>query len=103
MIIGFHGKGGIGKSTLTAGYALWLAQQGGLVAAVDADVNQQLGIKLGFTEDQIRQIPALSGFWRDLRAYYVATTKRWKTAVTFLKPRRPQQAHDCSGFSKTNL
>lgn len=50
MIIGFLGKGGSGKSTLSSLYARYLHQQGKTVLAVDADHNMDLTYNLGVTE-----------------------------------------------------
>lgn len=47
MRIAFAGKGGAGKTTITAGVARTLAGRGHTVVAVDADSNPNLGIALG--------------------------------------------------------
>jgi len=51
MIIGFLGKGGSGKSTLSARFAESLARAGKRVLAVDADHNMDLSYNLGAPED----------------------------------------------------
>lgn len=48
MKIGVSGKGGVGKTTLSAILATVLARQGKTVLAVDADPAQNLGMGLGF-------------------------------------------------------
>ncbi len=48
MKIGVSGKGGVGKTTLSALLATVLAKQGKTVLAVDADPAQNLGMGLGF-------------------------------------------------------
>jgi CO dehydrogenase maturation factor len=50
MIIGFLGKGGSGKSTLSSLCTRYLHQQGKTVLAVDADHNMDLTYNLGVTE-----------------------------------------------------
>src|SRR5690242_10311494 len=47
MKIAFVGKGGAGKTTLTALFAQHLAAQGRTVLALDADINQNLAAALG--------------------------------------------------------
>lgn len=47
MVIGFLGKGGSGKSTLSARFVRFLAAQGKTVLAVDADHNMDLSFNLG--------------------------------------------------------
>lgn len=42
MRIGFHGKGGSGKTTVAAGFIRYLSQRVGCTIAVDADVNVHL-------------------------------------------------------------
>lgn len=42
MIIGFLGKGGSGKSTLSAAFTRWLHEQDNTVLAIDADHNMDL-------------------------------------------------------------
>lgn len=49
MITGFLGKGGSGKSTLSALYTQYLLDQGKRVLAIDADHNMDLAYNLGFT------------------------------------------------------
>lgn len=47
MRVAFAGKGGAGKTTITAGVARTLAGRGETVVAVDADSNPNLGVALG--------------------------------------------------------
>lgn len=51
MRIAFAGKGGAGKTTITAGVARTLAGRGHTVVAVDADSNPNLGVALGIDPD----------------------------------------------------
>ncbi|GAA2297193.1 hypothetical protein GCM10010149_52140 [Nonomuraea roseoviolacea subsp. roseoviolacea] len=46
----FVGKGGSGKTTMSALFARHVASQGGPVVAVDADINQHLALVLGADE-----------------------------------------------------
>ncbi|MBN6050595.1 ATP-binding protein [Nonomuraea sp. RK-328] len=50
MRVAFVGKGGSGKTTMSALFARHVASQGGPVVAVDADINQHLALVLGAGE-----------------------------------------------------
>jgi CO dehydrogenase maturation factor len=54
------GKGGVGKTTLSAALARALARAGGRVMAVDADPNNCLGRALGFPEERLAAVTPLS-------------------------------------------
>jgi CO dehydrogenase maturation factor len=53
MKIAVTGKGGVGKTTLSALLASLYAAEGHPVLAVDADPDANLGLALGFTTDQL--------------------------------------------------
>lgn len=60
MKIGISGKGGSGKTTISATLARVFARQGFPVLAIDGDPNPNLGIALGLkqeTLDEIHSIP----------------------------------------------
>lgn len=59
MKIAFVGKGGSGKTTLSALFCRYLASLHMPVLAFDADINQHLGETLGLSEDELERIPAL--------------------------------------------
>ncbi|MEV6150430.1 ArsA-related P-loop ATPase [Nonomuraea sp. NPDC052129] len=50
MRVAFVGKGGSGKTTMSALFARYLASQGGPVIIVDADINQHLALVLGIED-----------------------------------------------------
>jgi len=56
MKIAVAGKGGVGKTTVTAALAHAFARQGRAVMAVDADPNNCLGPALGFPDDVVARI-----------------------------------------------
>ncbi|HUT75050.1 MAG TPA: P-loop NTPase [Armatimonadota bacterium] len=56
MKIAVAGKGGVGKTTLTAALAHAFARQGRAVMAVDADPNNCLGPALGFPDELVAAI-----------------------------------------------
>jgi CO dehydrogenase maturation factor len=59
MKIAFVGKGGSGKTTLSSLFVRRLAAVGLPVLAVDADINQHLGVALGMEEPAAAEVPAL--------------------------------------------
>lgn len=65
MKIAFVGKGGSGKTTLASITARYLAARKLPVLAIDADINQHLGLSLGLSEKEASQIPAMGlEMWR---------------------------------------
>jgi CO dehydrogenase maturation factor len=60
MKIAVSGKGGVGKSTISAALSLLLAEQGKKVLAVDADPDANLAAALGFSLDAISAIIPIS-------------------------------------------
>lgn len=65
MRIGFLGKGGSGKTTITAAFARWLADKQKRVIAFDGDLNAHLKQPLGIEESP----PALGALYDDIAAY----------------------------------
>jgi CO dehydrogenase maturation factor len=60
MKIAVTGKGGVGKTTLAASLARLYAQDGRRVLAVDADPDANLGLALGFTEQEVDGITPIA-------------------------------------------
>lgn len=60
MKIAVSGKGGAGKSTLSAALALLIAKQGRKILAVDADPAESLASYLGFTHEEASRIVPIS-------------------------------------------
>lgn len=65
MRIAFHGKGGAGKTTTTAGFVDYAASHFPFVLAVDADLNAHLRNSLGFVEES----PALAQCFDQIMNY----------------------------------
>ncbi|MFB7329683.1 MULTISPECIES: ATP-binding protein [unclassified Streptomyces] len=60
MRVAFVGKGGSGKTTLSALFSRHLARSGAPVVAIDGDINQHLAYALGLDEDEPFTAPPLS-------------------------------------------
>ncbi len=56
MKIAVTGKGGVGKTTFAATLARLYADEGRSVLAADADPDANLGLALGFTEEELNEI-----------------------------------------------
>ena len=60
MKIAVSGKGGVGKSTLSAAISLLLAKEGKKVLVIDADEDANMAAALGATKEQLKQIIPIS-------------------------------------------
>ena len=85
MRVAFVGKGGSGKTTLSALFARHLAAAGAPVVAIDADINQHLGVALGLDERAAASIPPLGGLLADIKRYLRGENPRIATADQMTK------------------
>ena len=60
MKIAVTGKGGVGKTTISAVLARLYAEEGKKVFAVDVDPDANLGLALGFSEEELESITPVS-------------------------------------------
>lgn len=60
MKIAVTGKGGVGKTTLSSTLARLYAQEGRKVLAADVDPDANLGLALGFSEEELEEITPIS-------------------------------------------
>jgi CO dehydrogenase maturation factor len=87
--IAFVGKGGAGKTTLTALFARHLAAQGRTVLALDADINQNLAAALGEDVDEAALQPALGEHLDQIKEYLRGANPRISSAATMVKTTPP--------------
>lgn len=91
MKIAFVGKGGSGKTTLSALFIRHLAAAGRPVIAVDADINQHLGPALGLTDDQTASLPSLGAHLSEIKEYLRGDNPRIDSAEAMIKTTPPGQ------------
>ncbi|HEV3172853.1 MAG TPA: ATP-binding protein [Actinocrinis sp.] len=85
MRVAFVGKGGSGKTTLSALFARHLAAAGAPVVAVDADINQHLGVALGLDDRAACAVPALGGQLHSIKEYLRGDNPRIASAAEMVK------------------
>jgi CO dehydrogenase maturation factor len=89
MKIAFVGKGGAGKTTLTALFARHLAAQGRTVLALDADINQNLAAALGADPDEAALRPTLGEHLDDIKTYLRGGNPRISSTAAMVKTTPP--------------
>ncbi|MDH2425481.1 ATP-binding protein [Sphaerisporangium sp. TRM90804] len=87
MRVAFVGKGGSGKTTLSSLFARYAARQGHPLVAVDADINQHLGLALGLGP---ADLPApLGAAITEIKDYLRGDNPRVPSAATMVKTTPP--------------
>ncbi|MFD5316788.1 ATP-binding protein [Streptomyces sp. NPDC127098] len=89
MKIAFVGKGGSGKTTLSSLFIRRLAARRAPVTAVDADINQHLGVALGLTEEQAAAVPPMGERLGLIKDYLRGANPRILSAETMIKTTPP--------------
>jgi CO dehydrogenase maturation factor len=87
--VAFVGKGGSGKTTLSSLFVRHLAGRGLPVVAIDADINQHLGVALGLDEDRAAKIPALGDRLTEIKDHLRGTNPRISGASAMAKTTPP--------------
>lgn len=92
MKIAFVGKGGSGKTTLASLFARHLAADGLPVLAIDADVNQHLGVTLGLDEAEAARLPAMGDHLEAIKDYLRGDNPRIRRTFLVVEPTRKSVA-----------
>ncbi|MFB9838398.1 ATP-binding protein [Actinoallomurus acaciae] len=89
MKIAFVGKGGSGKTTLSSLFVRHLVATGAPVVAIDADINQHLGVALGMSEEAAAAIPAMGEHLPEIKTYLRGANPRIASAASMVKTTPP--------------
>jgi CO dehydrogenase maturation factor len=87
--IAFVGKGGSGKTTLSSLFVRQLVAENAPVVAIDADINQHLGVALGLSEDEAAAIPAMGEHLLEIKDYLRGTNPRIASPSAMVKTTPP--------------
>jgi CO dehydrogenase maturation factor len=92
MRVAFVGKGGSGKTTLSSLFARYATQRGPVVA-IDADINQHLGLALGLAADLKTDAaghpPPLGGMLTEIKDYLRGDNPLIRDAASMVKTTPP--------------
>ena len=89
MKIAFVGKGGSGKTTLSALFTRRLVAARAPVLAIDADINQHLATALGATDEQALTLPTLSAHLPLIKDWLRGSNPRIASAEAMIKTTPP--------------
>ncbi|MFJ8789869.1 adenylyl-sulfate kinase [Streptomyces sp. NPDC102462] len=89
MRVAFVGKGGSGKTTLSALFSRRLAHSGAPVVAIDGDINQHLAHALGLAEEERLAVPPLSARTGEIKDYLRGTNPRIPSRDAMVKTTPP--------------
>ncbi|MFC9970156.1 ATP-binding protein [Spirillospora sp. NPDC127200] len=89
MKVAFVGKGGSGKTTLSSLFTRHLAARGLPVVAIDADINQHMGVALGLDEDRAAKVPALGERLPEIKEWLRGDNPRISSASAMVKTTPP--------------
>ncbi len=87
--VAFVGKGGSGKTTLSSLFTRHLAARGLPVVAIDADINQHMGVALGLDEDRCAKIPAMGDHLPEIKDWLRGDNPRVPSADAMVKTTPP--------------
>ncbi|MFF7333052.1 ATP-binding protein [Streptomyces sp. NPDC008150] len=89
MRVAFVGKGGSGKTTLSALFSRWLAHSGAPVLAIDGDINQHLAEALDPAHTGTNAAPPLAPDLAGIKDFLRGTNPRVPSASAMVKTTPP--------------
>jgi CO dehydrogenase maturation factor len=89
MKVAFVGKGGAGKTTLSALFARYVASLGLPIITIDADINQQLGEALGASQAGHGPPPSMGSGIDAIKAYLRGENPRIASCASMIKTTPP--------------
>jgi CO dehydrogenase maturation factor len=89
MKIAFVGKGGSGKTTLSSLFVRHLVASGAPVVAIDADINQHMGVALGLPEEEAAALPAMGAHLAEIKDCLRGTNPRIRSVASMVKTTPP--------------
>lgn len=102
MKIAFVGKGGSGKTTLSALFSRYLASEQLPVLAIDADINQHLAMALGLSQKEAELIPPLGLQMNLIKDYLRGDNLRISSTASMIKTTPPGNGSRLVGVSESN-
>jgi CO dehydrogenase maturation factor len=103
MRIALVGKGGSGKTTVSALLIRHLAASGAPVVAVDADINQHLGVSLGLSEKAAAALTPMSAHLAEIKDFLRGANPRIVAADSMVKTTPPGRGSRLVRLDEDNL